>query len=195
MPTTPINSIINLALPSSAPEIFTDSQVRAAVEMFLVSVNNLLREIERYGGITQKDITLWNSLLPSDTLLHHQLGRLYVTAFENLINGDIINLFLSGGILQARKANAAAGSVRPASGYCSTAAGILAGTKGEVILYQGIIAITGVTRGDHLFLAAAAGQATTVAPVGAGQLEQFLGIGVDTNVAYLNITGGPYIQH
>ena len=195
MPTIPINSVINLALPGSAPDNFTNPQVRAAVDLFLVSMNNLLREIEKYGGITTKDITLVPSLVPSDTLLHHQLGRLYVVASENLILGDIINLHLDVGLLKARRANAASGSVRPANGFCSTVNGILAGAKSEVILYQGICSITGVVRGDRLFLAASAGQATTTPPTGVGQLEQFLGIGVDTNIAYMNMTGGQYIQH
>jgi len=195
MPINQLNSIINLALPSSAPENFSDPQVRGAVDLFLVSLNNLLREIERFLGVTQKDITLWDSLLVSDTILKHQLGRLYVTAFENLISGDLINLFLDAGILKARRANATAGSVRPAYGFCSTANGILAGTIGECILSQGLVTITGVTIGDRLFLSTSPGQATTSPPGGAGELEQFVGIGLATNIAYMDISMGQYIQH
>lgn len=194
MATTPTNSIINLGLPSVTPDSFSDPQVKAAVELFLNGMNNLLREIERFTGMTQKDISLWSTVVPTDTLLAHNLRRLYVTAFENLILGDVINLFNDAGTLKARKANAAAGLVKPADGFCSTTAGILAGSRGEVILYSGITIITGVSRGDRLFLSTSPGQATLVAPVGAGQLEQFLGIGVDTNIVFMNIAG-KYLQH
>jgi len=195
MPTTSLNSIINLALPSSAPESFSDPQVRGAVDLFLISLNNFLREFERFSGVTQKDITLWDSLLVSDTVLKHQLGRLYVVAFENLILGDLINLFSDAGILKARRANAASGSVRPAVGYCSTTNGILAGARGECILSQGLNTITGVAVGDRLFLSTSAGQATVTPPGGAGELEQFVGIGVAINIAYMDISMGQYIQH
>lgn len=193
--TTPTNSIINLGLPAIAPDSFVDPQVKAAVEIFITGMNNFLREFERYSGVTQKDISLWSSQLPSDTLLRHQLGRLYVPAFENLIFGDVTNLIFSGGILKARKADATAGSIKPASGFCSTASGILAGSTGEIILSQGLCTITGVFPGDRLFLAPSPGQATTTPPTGAGQLEQFLGLGVAINLAYFDISMGQYIQH
>jgi hypothetical protein len=195
MAITPANSIINLGLPNASPDNFTDPQVKAAVELFLTALNNLLVEIERYTGITQRDVSLWNSLLPTDTLLRQNLGRLYVIAFENLIFGDLINIFNDAGTLKARKANAANGLVKPARGFCSTTAGILTGSKGEVILSQGLATITGVARGDTLFLSTSAGQASITASTGAGQLEQFIGIGVDTNVAYIDISMGAYLQH
>lgn len=190
-----INSVINLALPSSSPDNFQDPQVKAAVDLFLISMNNFLREFEKYVGVTQKDMALWSSLLPSDTLLSHQMRRLYVTAGANLILSDLIQLYNDAGTLKARKAQATAGTVRAADGFCSTADGILTGQRGEVILSSGIATITGVNPGDRLYLSTAAGQATLVAPAGVGQLEQFVGIGVSVNVAFINIANGPYIQH
>lgn len=195
MANTPTNSIINLALPARVPDGFTDEQVKQAVELFLTALNNILREFERFSGVTQKDISLWNFLLPSDTLLRHQLGRLYITASENLINGDIIDLHNVAGVLNVRRANAAAGLVKPACGFCSTTAGILAGAKGEVILSQGLVVITGVSPGNRLYLSTSPGQATLTPPTGVGQLEQYLGIGVANNLAYFDITMGQYIQH
>lgn len=190
-----INSIVNLNIPSSAPDGFTDPQVRAAVEMFLVAQLNMLRSFELYTGATQKDITLWASLQPTDTLIRHQAGRLYVTAGENINAGDFVNLYLDAAILKCRKAQATAGSVRPARGYCSTAGGILLGDRGEVILSQGILEIGGVVPGTSYFLATSAGQATAVAPVAAGQLEQFLGVGIADNLLYIDIALGAYVQH
>jgi hypothetical protein len=193
--TTPTNSIINLSVPDKAPEQFTDPQVRSAVELFIVSTNNLLREFERYVGATQKDVTLWSSLLASDTLIMHQSGRLYAKASENIAFGDLINLHNVAGICNIRKANAAAGLVKPARGFCSTTAGILVGAIGEVILSQGLLTISGVASGDAIYLSTSPGQGTLVAPTGAGQLEQFVGFGVANNLVQIDITQGPYLQH
>lgn len=195
MATVPTNSQINLNIPAVAPDGFTEPQVKAAVEMFLASMNNMLREIERYSGITVKDITLWNSLLPSDTLLRHQLGRLYPIAGEAIAFGDFINCYNDAGTMKIRKANATAGTVRPARGFCTNSGGIALGARGEVILSQGLLAISGVNSGDAVFLSTSAGQGTLVAPGGAGQLEQFLGFAVATNLVQVDISQGTYIQH
>lgn len=195
MATTPTNSVINLNLPATAPDGFDEPQVKAAVELFLAAQNNMLREFERYSGITQKDMTLWSSLLPTDTLLRHQLGRFYVTASEALLFADFINIHNVAGVANVRKANAANGLVKPARGFCSTVGGVALGAKCEVILSQGLLAVAGVNPGDVLFLSVVPGLGTLIAPTGGGQLEQFLGVGVATNLVYVDISMGNYIQH
>lgn len=195
MPKTPTNSVVNLNLPASIADGFTDPEVKALADILAISLNNFLREFERFVQATQKDITLWPSLQPLDTLLRHQEGRLYVTAGETLAFGDFINLYSNAGVLNVRKCNGTSGTVRPAHGFCSTAAGIPIGTIGEVILSQGLLVISGVLPGQAIYLSTSAGQATTTALTGAGQLEQFIGIGVANNLAYIDITMGQYIQH
>lgn len=197
MPTIPRNnSIINLNIPANAPDGFTDPQVKAAVELFLNGFNNMLQSFEDFVAPTQKDMSLWSSLKPSDTLLRAFAGRLYVTAGEALNAGDFVNLYLDAGILKARKANAAAGNNRPAKGYCSTSGGILLGEIGEVILTQGLLGVTGVVIGTEYYLSAAVpGVITATPPTAAGQLEQFIGTGVDTNLLYVDIASGRYINH
>lgn len=195
MANTPTNSIVNLSLPDKAPEQFTDPQARSAVELFIVSLNNMLREFERYVGATQKDVTLWSSLLASDTLIRHEAGRFYVQASENIAFGDLINLHNVAGVCNIRKANAAAGLVKPARGFCSTTAGILTGAFGEVILSQGLLAISGVVAGDTVYLSTSPGQGSLTPAVGAGQLEQFVGFGVASNLVQIDITHGSYLQH
>ena len=155
----------------------------------------MLRAFEQYTGATQKDITEWSSLSPSDTLIRHQAGRLYAVASEAIAFGEFVNLHNVAGVLNIRKANGAAGTVRPAYGYCSTTGGIALGAKGEVILSQGLLAVGGLNPGQAIYLSAVAGAPTTVALTGAGQLEQFLGIGVAANLAYINISSGQFIQH
>lgn len=195
MAVSKINSIVNLNLPSSSPDLFTDPEVRQLAELVINALTTFLGEFEKYVGATQKDITTWSSQLPSDTLLRHQPGRLYVTASEAIAFGDFINLHSSAGVLNVRKANGAAGLVKPAWGYCSTTAGIALGARGEVILSQGIQTITGVLPGQPIYMSTSPGQATTTPLTGAGQLEQFLGFGVANNLAYIDIATGQYIQH
>lgn len=193
---TRINSIINLNIPSTAPDGFSDPQVKSAVELFLNGFQNLLQSFEDFVAPTQKDMSLWSSLKVTDTLLRAFAGRVYVTAGEALNGGDFVNLYLDAGILKARKANAASGLVKPAKGYCSTSGGILLGEIGECILTQGLLGVTGVVIGTDYFLSAAVpGLITSTGPSGAGQLEQYIGFGVDTNLLYVDIASGKYIQH
>lgn len=189
-----INSSINIGLPASVPENFQNPEVRALYELMSTVISNFHKTIEQYVGITQKDITLWSSLQPTDTLLRHQAGRLYTIAGENLSAGHLINLYADAGLLKARRADAAAGLVKPCHGYCSTSGGILSGETGEFILSQGILAISGVTVGQLLFLSTTPGLATASVLSGAGQLRQFIGIGVATDLAYIDIATGPYLQ-
>lgn len=191
----PINSIINLNVPAHVPDGFTDPQVRAAVEMFINAQNNLLRTFEQYVAPTQKDMTTWSSLVASDTLLKYFSGRIYKVASENINFGDFVNLHDVAGVCNVRKANASSGTVRPARGYCSTVGGVLIGEIGEFILSQGLLTIGGVACGQAIFLSTSPGLATITAPVGAGQLEQFLGVGVETNLVHVDISLGQYIQH
>jgi hypothetical protein len=191
----PVNSQINLNLPKSAADNVADPEVKALADQMILTFSNLQQELEHWLGITQKDITTWSSLLPSDTLLTHQLRRLYVKASEALLFGDLINLHNVAGVLNARKANGTAGTVRSARGFCTTAGGIAIGAVGEVILGSGILAVAGILPGQDIFLSTVAGLSTTVALTGAGQLEQYIGTGVANNVAFINIAMGQFIQH
>lgn len=190
-----VNSVINLNVPASAGDLYSEPEVKGLADLVVNAFTNLLSELERYSGFTQKDITLWNSLTPSDTLLKHQLGRLYVVAGENLAFGDFVNCYNDAGTLKVRKANGAAGLVKPARGFCSTAAGILTGNKGEVILSQGLLAIAGLLPGQAIYLSNVPGQAAIAPLVGVGDLEQYIGYGIANNLAYIEIAGGQYIQH
>lgn len=191
----PIASLINLYLPASSPEFFKDPEVRAAVDMFLTGFANFLRGFEQYTGATQKDVTQWSSLLPSDTIISGQHRRLYGIASETLAYGNFINLVNSAGTLKFRKSDGAAGLVKPCHGWCSTSGGIPIGEVGEVTLKTGLLAVAGIAPGQAIYQSTTPGLATTTALTGAGQLEQFIGIGVVTDLAYIDISLGQYIQH
>lgn len=199
MASPPINSVLNIGIPALTPDQFDEQpDVKAAVELFINVFNNLQQLLEQYGGFTQKDITLWSSLKPSDTLLAHQPRRLYAKAFGNIAYGDMVNVFNNAGVMNVQPADAAAALVKRAHGFCSTSAGVLTGNRGEFIIGEGLVTLAGVNPGDVLFLSAAGVPGKVVAnvpPVAVGQLEQTLGFGVDFNLMYFRPTGGTYIQH
>lgn len=189
-----INSVINLSLPVAPPEIFTNPQVVAAVKMYINGTNTLLRAIEQYLGVTQKDIALWQYLQPADTLLAHQLNRLYVVAGEALSFGSFVNLYNDAGTLKARKGNSTT-YLKPAGGFCSVVGGAALGDVTEVILGAGILPIIGIAPSQSIYLSTTGGVASVTPDTAAGHLEQFLGFGIETDVAYVCISQGVWIKH
>lgn len=194
MASSTISSVINTGLPSAVPENFTDPQVRAAVALYIQANQNLLNAIEQYCGVTQKDMTTWSILQPSDTLLRQNLGRLYVPASEAIGVGALINLHNNAGVLSARNARSDVAN-KEAHGYSNVLVATALGARLEVILSQGLLIILGVNIGDKLWLSATPGAAQIAPDLAAGHLEQFIGLGVAANLAYINIAAGTYIQH
>lgn len=196
-PQATINSVINLGLPSGIPEQFKDPQAQALYQLIVQTANNLLSQVESYCGLTQKPMTQWSLLGPADTIRKQNLGRLYVIASEVIAYGAFVNLYNNAGILTARNSNSA--TPRAAFGYCNVSnsqqSGMGIGQYGEVILGSGIIPVGGVSPGDLLYLAPVAGQIQVGPDVAAGHLEQFIGIGIDLNLVYVDITMGSWQQH
>lgn len=170
-----INSLINLGIPQDAPDSIKNPEVRSIYYTFMQSINNLIRYVEQYCGVTQKDITQWSSLTPSDTILPQNLRRLYVKANVALSYGHFVNLYDSGTALEARKADS--GIPLVAHGYVNVATGAAAGDMTEVIVMEGLVTIAGVVRGTSYFLAPNGLVAN--AP---GVKKQFIGFGVATNL-------------
>jgi len=175
-----LNSNINLGLVQDPPDSIKTPEGRSIYVLFIAAFNNLIRYIEQYTGITQKDITLWSLLTPSDTILTYNLRRLYVKAAVNLAYGNFVNLYNAGADLQARKADS--GVPLLAHGYISSTETIVAGDFCEVILFEGLVSIGGVVRGTSYYLAPAG--AIAAAP---GATRQFVGFGVATDLLCVNI--------
>lgn len=169
---TSLNSLINVGLGASIPENITTPDGRSIFATMIQVVNNLIQFIEQYCGVTQKDITQWSTLAPSDTILAANMGRLYPIANVALSYGQMVNLFNDGTQLSARLADEAA--VRRCHGYCNVAGGVAAGAYCEVIIINGLVTILGVVRGSTYWLANA-GLVTAVAS------NQVIGFGVATN--------------
>lgn len=188
-----LNSIVNLGLPADLSNNFRNPEVKALAEATFNSLNNLLRNIEQYCGMSPRDPSLWAVETPSDTLYRQNLGRFYGKASENIAVGAVINIFNNAGVVGVRNANSS--TAKPAAGYCNVSTGVLAGAYGEFILSQGLMPIAGINPGDRLFLSAVNGLIQVGPDVTAGHIEQFIGLGIASGIVYVDITLGTWIQH
>lgn len=145
-----------------------------------------------YCGIGQQAPSLW-SILEGNAIsvLRSNLGRFYVRSAEAINFGAMINL-TNVGAVRVRNANATNNS-KPCHGFCSTTGGIAAGEIGEVILGTGVATLGGVTPGQSYYLSTANGLISGTPATAAGNIEQFLGFGIDSNSVY--ISAHYWIQH
>ncbi len=122
------------------------------------------------------------------------MGRLYAKASENIAFGAVISIYVSGGVLRVRNANATDNS-RPGLGWCSTSGGIASGAFGEVIIGPSLCtAISGMTIGTRYFLDTTNGQVVNAEPVAAGNIGQALGIAIAANRLYM-LPSLQWVQH
>lgn len=197
MVSTPVaqayNSPVNFYLSQNPPSNVKDPVAQAAFNELYNAIQNIIQTLVTSCGIGPQSAALWAQLAGSpSTLQAGNLNRLYVIAGENIPLGAMINLFSNAGVLNARNANATT-NVKAADGYCTTAGGIAAGAVGEVQLGHGLVSLVGVTIGQRYWLSVVNGLITTVAPVAAGNIEQYIGVGIDASSVFVNM--GYYVQH
>lgn len=156
------------------------------------ALQNLLRGVSQYAGIDAPSKDTWASLNYNETLLTGNLTRMYPVANVAIQRGQAINLFNSGGTLQARLAQAN-GLANMAHGVANSAAA--AGETFECNIGQGLIeSIGGLVPGTMYYLSAgAAGAIQNVAPVAAGQIVQPIGIGLDATTLLMQIPFNPRV--
>jgi len=102
-------------------------------------------------------------------------------AFENLVAGDFVNLFLSGGVIQAQKADAT-GATKGAHGF--VIANVTAPANATVYLLSTINAyvVATLTIGSDYYLSTTPGGVLiSPGPVAAGNLNQYLGRATGAN--------------
>ena len=166
-------------------------ELKAALTPVYESIQQIIQALVNECGIGQQSPQFWSQLAGTASQLKPgNLNRLYVEATEALQSGAAVNVFLSGGILKARNANAT-NNTKFANGFASDA--IASGAVGEVILAHGVAIITGLTPGANYFLSTVNGLITNVAPVAAGNIEQYVGIAIDSTHLFFNL--GYWIQH
>ena len=108
-------------------------------------------------------------------------------ASENLADGDFIDLFLSSGVLKARKADATA-SGKEADGFVLAA--VTSGNSSTVYLEGNNTHRTGMTIGARQYLYTAAGGVTETPPSSSGNVVQLLGIALSATEMTFEPTDG-----
>lgn len=108
------------------------------------------------------------------TMMPAGLGadNLTVQASENIAAGDLVNLWLSGGNLRVRKADATSAG-KEADGFCQSA--IASGASGVVTFDGSISGLSGLTVGSAYYLSTTPGAVTTTPPSTSGNVVQAIG--------------------
>jgi hypothetical protein len=179
---------------SDTPPPTQDPVVQSIYNSFYNAFLQIQQSMHQYLGLGQQLQSLWDLLKYDQTLHQASVNRLYVKASETITYAQAINLHDNGGVLNVRLANAT-NNTKPCHGFCTTLAGIASGVSGEVILNFGLLTgITGVVRGTRYFLSTTNGLITATAPVAAGNIEQPLGLALDTVALHFGFGFG-FIQH
>lgn len=187
------NLPFTLGLGDTAPTSL-DPKVRPLANEIYNAFQQLQLAVHNYLGVGQQLQSLWPQLSYLQTLHQFSATRFYCQADEAIIYGAAVNLFSSGGVLKARNANAT-NNTKQAHGFCTAIDGAAADDYIETILFRGVITgFTGLTQGSRYFLSTSNGLITTVKPVAAGNIEQVLGIALDTT-ALLYDFGLDFVQH
>ena len=112
-------------------------------------------------------------------------NKITATAGENLVYGNIVNLYVDGGIIKARKADAL--FLRPAHGIVDNPAGMAAGSTGQIVFMSGRGGgMAGTILGATYYLSTG-GTVQLSAPTVDGVLTQVVGVGLDAGGIWLNI--------
>ena len=184
MPT--VDSVMALILPQQLPTNI-DPNIKGYIEQISNSILQLQSYIEQYCGITQKQGSTWASYSPVDTLREHQVNRLYLKAGEAIAYGAAVSILNVAGTPVFQNANAT-DATKFAVGFCSTIGGIPANAYGEVIVLRGIITgVSGLTPGVRYFLNTVNGQIVNAEPNGVGNISQFVGIALGTNILFADV--------
>lgn len=190
------DSIIQVGLPGSVPDNISNPEVITAYRVLSAAILNIVRAMEQFGGFTMKGVDQWSFLSGRDTILLSNQTRYYVFAGENLDYQDFVNLYDDAGVCKARLATSFDGAApRRAHGFCNIPGGVVTGDRVEVLLQFGIMSISGIVAGTELYLSTTAGSPAATPDVAAGHLEQHLGVGIATDLAFITIAMGSFIQH
>lgn len=119
-----------------------------------------------------------------------QILQEYVTKMTRVIAvydvttaaGQLVAVYLSGGVLHARLANAT-DNTKPAVGFCPRG-GVTSGSSGEIVTYGMNEYCSGLTIGSQYYLDTTNGLMTVTKPVGAGKIVQPLGFAISATTLF-----------
>ena len=149
------------------------------------AVNSIAQQLSTLTGSVQYSSTELGQLDPFIGLQSSRTNKITATAGENLVYGNIVNLYVDGGIIKARKADALL--LQPAHGIVDNPAGMAAGSTGQIVFMSGRGGgMAGTILGATYYLSTG-GTVQLSAPTVDGVLTQVVGIGLDAGGIWLNI--------
>jgi hypothetical protein len=138
------------------------------------AIQNLVRGVSDFCGVDAPPQEIWDQILFSQTLLSSNLTRIYLPASAAILRGQTVNLHDNAGVLNARLAVATSAATM-AHGIANTAAA--PGEIVEVNWLRGLLdSVGGMTVGTLYWLSTTPGAIQNVAPGGAGQIQQPIGV-------------------
>lgn len=145
-------------------------------------------------GIAQQQQITWPQLAlnPASTMLSGNLNRLYIVASENILAFSAVNVWNNSGTLMVRNAKASTAGFY-CDGFLTVNTGVISGEYCEVTLHSGVAQFTGLVGGQRYYLSTTPGLVAPFPALGAGQVEQYVGIALDTT--HLAFNCHYWIQH
>lgn len=145
-------------------------------------------------GIASQQQILWPqiALVPSQTIKSGNLNRLYVLASENILAFGAVNIWNDSGTLKVRNAHADVTGFY-CDGFMTINTGVISGEYCEVTLHCGVAQFSGLVGGARYYLSTSPGLVAPFPALGAGQVEQYVGIALDAT--HLAFNCHYWIQH
>lgn len=166
------------------PSGLTDEDAGLVLPMYR-AINSIAQQLSTLTGSVQYSNTELGQLDPFIGLQSQRTNKITCTAAENLAFGNIVNLYVAGGIIKARKADAL--FRRPAHGIVDNPAGMAAGSTGQIVWMSGRGAgMAGTIFGATYYLSTG-GTVQLMPPTVEGVLVQVVGVGLDAGGIWLDI--------
>lgn len=166
---------ISSGLPSYPPGL-TDKDAALVLPLYRAT-NSLAQQLSVQSGNVQYSAAEMASIDQFAKFTAQNTRKVFVQATEALTYGNVINLYISGSTLSARKADASV-LTKPAHAVLDIPGGLAVGAYGEVIFMEGRTkGITGSTLLAPYYLSTA-GTVQLAAPVATGVINQVVGYGL-----------------
>lgn len=179
-----LNSPLSIALPQDA--VGTPKELQPYLQDVYNAIYQLQLAFVNFVGIAPQPQSAWPQLTAAQSVFAQNGHRVYLQATEIITAGAMVNVFNSGGVAKVRNANAL-NNTKPCHGFCNVAAGAANGDFLEVIMFKGLCTLfAGLTPGQEYWLSTTNGLIAAAPAVAAGNIEQFLGVALDSSSLFFN---------
>lgn len=160
----------------------------ALLRPIYLAINSLAQNTSEVVGLVQYSQSELANVSQLSGLQVPPPNILYAKAVgSDLADGKLVNLYVSGGKIAARYADAS-DNTKPAHGIVDVNGGIPAGNFGRIILIRGLcVGLTGSTFGAYYWLSTN-GDVQNTPPTAGGSIRQSVGFGLNTGGFYLSIS-------